>query len=170
LRAEEVKANVKTDKARRIAQVSTGKTFEEGRKATYSDRGDVRDRSQDRNRAEVVTGVLIEETAATIIEAGVKTASIGTTMDAVRRKTIVGPAMAAPETIVAVNHATEEEDTNEEEKIADEATHQRIFGATILRGEIMKILLGVGAIIEGGADPSDQTTARKKVKMQISNG
>jgi hypothetical protein len=90
-------------------------------------------------------------------------------MDAVRRKTIVGPAMAAPETIVAVNHATEEEDTNEEEKIADEAIHQRIFGATILRGEIMKILLGVGATIEGGADPSDQTTARK-VKMRRLNG
>jgi len=51
LKAEEVKANVKTDKARRIAQVSTGKMFEEGRKATYSDGGYVRDRSQDRNRS-----------------------------------------------------------------------------------------------------------------------
>ena len=37
--------------ARRIAQVSMGKTFEENRKATYSDRGDARDRSQDRYRS-----------------------------------------------------------------------------------------------------------------------
>ena len=51
LKAEEAKTNVKTDKARRIAQVSMGKTFEEDRKATYSDRGDARDRSQDRYRS-----------------------------------------------------------------------------------------------------------------------
>jgi hypothetical protein len=51
LKAEEAKSNVKTDKARRIAQVSMGKMFEEDRKATYSDRGDARDRSQDRYRS-----------------------------------------------------------------------------------------------------------------------
>ena len=79
---------------------------------------------------------------------------------AIRRKTIVGPAMAAPVTIIAVNHATEEA-MIAAETIADEAIHQRIFVMTILRVEIMKILPGVGATIEGVADKSDQTTARK---------
>ena len=118
---------------------------------------------------EVVTGVLIEETAAIIIKAGVKTASKGTTMDAnISSKTIVGPAMAAPVTIVAANHAKEEE-TNVAEMIADAVIHQRIFVVTILGGEITKILPGAGATIEGVADQLDQTTARK-VKLCRFNG
>jgi hypothetical protein len=117
----------------------------------------------------VVTGILIEETAAIIIEAGVKTVSIGTTMDAdISRKTIVGPAMAAPVTIVAANHAKEEE-MNVAEMIEDAVIHQRIFVVTILRGESTKILPGAGATIEGVADQLDQTTARK-VKLCRFNG
>ena len=46
-------------------------------------------------------------------------------MDAdISRKTIVGPAMAAPVTLVAANHAKEEE-TNVAEMIADAVIHQR---------------------------------------------
>ena len=77
---------------------------------------------------EVVTGVLIEETVAKIIEAGVKTVSIGTTMDADR------PAMAAPVTIVAASHAREAE-MIEAEKIADKANRKGHFVVEIFQEE-----------------------------------